>query len=71
MKKNWKVLAWKFTQLNSAMGDALSQLKTTDTPNSAALRTDKVEANLEEYASKENQIMIRAQCIESTSVDIL
>ncbi|KAF3558839.1 hypothetical protein F2Q69_00017860 [Brassica cretica] len=43
MKKNWKVLAWKFTQLNSAMGDALSQLKTTDTPNSAALRTDKVE----------------------------
>ncbi|CAN7069945.1 unnamed protein product [Brassica oleracea var. botrytis] len=66
MKKNWKVLAWKFTQLNSAMGDALSQLKTTDTPNSAALRTDKVE-----YASKENQLMIRAQCIESTSVDIL
>ncbi|CAN6845959.1 unnamed protein product [Brassica oleracea var. botrytis] len=71
MKKNWKVLAWKFTQLNSAMGDALSQLKTKDTPNSAALRTDKVEANLEEYASKKNQIMIRAQCIESTSVDIL
>ncbi|KAF3578600.1 hypothetical protein DY000_02035835 [Brassica cretica] len=43
LEKNWKVLAWKFTQLNSAMGDALSQLKTTDTPNSAALRTDKVE----------------------------
>ncbi|WZZ34369.1 hypothetical protein YC2023_017770 [Brassica napus] len=43
LEKNWKVLAWKFTQLNSAMGDALSQLKTKDTPNSAALRTDKVE----------------------------
>ncbi|CAN7053973.1 unnamed protein product [Brassica oleracea var. botrytis] len=53
------------------MGDAFSQLKTADTSNSAALRTDKVEANLEEYTSKENQITIRAQCIESTSVDIL
>lgn len=43
MKKTWKVLAWQFIQLNSAMGDAPSQLKTADTPNSAALRTDKVE----------------------------
>ncbi|CAN7100558.1 unnamed protein product, partial [Brassica rapa subsp. narinosa] len=61
-----KVLAWQFTQLNFAMENAPSQLKTEDTPNGAALRTDKVEANLEEYASKEIQIMIRAQCIEST-----
>ncbi|CAG7901958.1 unnamed protein product [Brassica rapa] len=43
MTKTWKVLAWQFTQLNSAMGNAPSQLKTADTPNSAALRTDKVE----------------------------
>ncbi|CAN6988005.1 unnamed protein product [Brassica oleracea var. botrytis] len=43
MKKTWKVLAWQFTQLNSAMGDAPSQLKTADTPNGATLRTDKVE----------------------------
>ncbi|WZZ47160.1 hypothetical protein YC2023_043419 [Brassica napus] len=43
MKKTWKVLAWQFTQLNSAMGDAPSQLKTADTPNGATLSTDKVE----------------------------
>ena len=43
MKKTWKVLAWEFTQLNSAMGDAPSQLKTADTPNGASLRPDKVE----------------------------
>ncbi|KAL0853564.1 hypothetical protein Bca101_058716 [Brassica carinata] len=33
-------------KLNSAMGDALSQLKTIDTLNGAALRTDEVEPNL-------------------------
>ncbi|KAG2255303.1 hypothetical protein Bca52824_074597 [Brassica carinata] len=38
-----EVLAWEFTQLNSAMGDAPSQLKTADTPNGASLRPDKVE----------------------------
>ncbi|KAF3492501.1 hypothetical protein DY000_02054764 [Brassica cretica] len=32
LEKTWKVLGWKFTQLNSVMEDATSQLKTGDTP---------------------------------------
>ncbi|CAH8355001.1 unnamed protein product [Eruca vesicaria subsp. sativa] len=45
VEKTWKVLGWKFTQLNSDMEDATSQLKTGDTLNGAALRTDEVEAD--------------------------
>ena len=49
MKKTWKVLGWKFTQLNSAMEDATSQLKTGDTLYGSALRTDKVKVNMSNH----------------------
>jgi len=44
MQKTRKVLADKIAQLNSAIDDVSSQLKSEDTPNGAALSTDEVEA---------------------------
>lgn len=49
MKQTWKVLGWKFTQLNSAMEDATSQLKTGDTLYGSALRTDEVKVNMSNH----------------------
>lgn len=43
-QKTRKVLAEKIAQLNSAIDDVSSQLKSEDTPNGAALNTDEVEA---------------------------
>ncbi|XP_056848610.1 uncharacterized protein LOC130498881 [Raphanus sativus] len=44
LEKTRKVLADKIAQLNSAIDDVSSQLKSEDTPNGAALSTDEVEA---------------------------
>ncbi|KAL1194032.1 hypothetical protein V5N11_002510 [Cardamine amara subsp. amara] len=44
LEKTRKVLAEKIAQLNSAIDDVSSQLKSEDTPNGAALNTDEVEA---------------------------
>ncbi|CAH2035491.1 unnamed protein product [Thlaspi arvense] len=44
LEKTRKVLAEKIAQLNSAIDDVSSQLKSEDTPNGAALTTDEVEA---------------------------
>ncbi|CAH8254592.1 unnamed protein product [Arabidopsis lyrata] len=44
LEKTRKVLAEKIAQLNSAIDDVSSQLKSEDTPNGAALSTDEVEA---------------------------
>ncbi|KAL0733974.1 hypothetical protein Bca4012_010184 [Brassica carinata] len=52
LEKTWNVLAWRFTQLNYAMGDAPSQLETADTPNGAALRTDEVELLLNPHSDE-------------------
>ncbi|ESQ33283.1 hypothetical protein EUTSA_v10005036mg [Eutrema salsugineum] len=44
LEKTRKVLAEKIAQLNSAIDDVSSQLKSEDTPNGAALSTDEAEA---------------------------
>lgn len=44
LEKTRKVLAEKIAQLNSAIDDVSSQLKSEDTPNGAALSTDEIEA---------------------------
>lgn len=46
MQKTRKVLAEKIAQLNSAIDDVSSQLKSEDTPNGAALSTDEAEATV-------------------------
>lgn len=45
-QKTRKVLAEKIAQLNSAIDDVSSQLKSEDTPNGAALSTDEAEARV-------------------------
>ncbi|WZZ32207.1 hypothetical protein YC2023_015608 [Brassica napus] len=47
---------YKALELNSAMGDAFSQLKTTDTSNGAALRTDKVELLINPQSDDSSQL---------------
>ncbi|KFK29152.1 hypothetical protein AALP_AA7G095500 [Arabis alpina] len=46
LEKTRKVLAEKIAQLNSAIDDVSSQLKSEDAPNGAALSTDEAEATV-------------------------
>lgn len=46
IQRTRKILAEKIAQLNSAIDDVSSQLRTDDAPNGAAVGTDEVEAAL-------------------------